>query len=132
MRTAKNTKRPLSLIIQSSEFSRIHYGLIMAAAATATDRPITLFFTMGAVRALTPLWGEEEDISVAKRGLATFGELMAAIIEIGADFKVCETSLTSEGLTLNDLRADVELRICLLYTSPSPRDKRQSRMPSSA
>ena len=24
------------------------------------------------------------------------------------------------------------LNICLLYTSPSPRDKRQSRMPSSA
>ena len=27
---------------------------------------------------------------------------------------------------------DVESRLCLLYTSPSPRDKRQSRMPSSA
>ena len=26
----------------------------------------------------------------------------------------------------------LRLRICLLYTSPSPRDKRQSRMPSSA
>ena len=25
-----------------------------------------------------------------------------------------------------------ELYVCLLYTSPSPRDKRQSRMPSSA
>ena len=25
-----------------------------------------------------------------------------------------------------------EASICLLYTSPSPRDKRQSRMPSSA
>ena len=25
-----------------------------------------------------------------------------------------------------------ELKTCLLYTSPSPRDKRQSRMPSSA
>ena len=25
-----------------------------------------------------------------------------------------------------------EIYICLLYTSPSPRDKRQSRMPSSA
>ena len=24
------------------------------------------------------------------------------------------------------------LKVCLLYTSPSPRDKRQSRMPSSA
>ena len=27
---------------------------------------------------------------------------------------------------------DVVLVVCLLYTSPSPRDKRQSRMPSSA
>ena len=26
----------------------------------------------------------------------------------------------------------VQYRLCLLYTSPSPRDKRQSRMPSSA
>ena len=29
-------------------------------------------------------------------------------------------------------RAIETLTICLLYTSPSPRDKRQSRMPSSA
>ena len=29
--------------------------------------------------------------------------------------------------------ADIDdLKTCLLYTSPSPRDKRQSRMPSSA
>ena len=29
--------------------------------------------------------------------------------------------------------AQVEMKsLCLLYTSPSPRDKRQSRMPSSA
>ena len=27
---------------------------------------------------------------------------------------------------------EVEFKFCLLYTSPSPRDKRQSRMPSSA
>ena len=128
MRAAKKTKRPLSLIIQSSEFSRIHYGLIMAAAATATDRPITLFFTMGAVRALTPLWGKEEDISVAKKGLATFGELMAAIIEIGADFRVCETSLTSEGLTLNDLRADIELRIAGVVTILAEADKEGSHL----
>ena len=29
-------------------------------------------------------------------------------------------------------RSEVNFNICLLYTSPSPRDKRQSRMPSSA
>ena len=27
---------------------------------------------------------------------------------------------------------NVHIKLCLLYTSPSPRDKRQSRMPSSA
>ena len=27
---------------------------------------------------------------------------------------------------------DHRIKVCLLYTSPSPRDKRQSRMPSSA
>ena len=32
----------------------------------------------------------------------------------------------------DDLDQSVEEHICLLYTSPSPRDKRQSRMPSSA
>ena len=30
------------------------------------------------------------------------------------------------------LRKYTDFKICLLYTSPSPRDKRQSRMPSSA
>ena len=32
----------------------------------------------------------------------------------------------------NDTSAGTGARTCLLYTSPSPRDKRQSRMPSSA
>ena len=31
-----------------------------------------------------------------------------------------------------DRHHSVKHRVCLLYTSPSPRDKRQSRMPSSA
>ena len=34
------------------------------------------------------------------------------------------------GITINT--SHVEYETCLLYTSPSPRDKRQSRMPSSA
>ena len=33
---------------------------------------------------------------------------------------------------LCDTRISTEDTTCLLYTSPSPRDKRQSRMPSSA
>ena len=45
----------------------------------------------------------------------------------------------AEGLTLGKFPSDLGIhfmsfnfRSCLLYTSPSPRDKRQSRMPSSA
>ena len=37
------------------------------------------------------------------------------------------TDVTKTSVTLN-----ADLNSCLLYTSPSPRDKRQSRMPSSA
>ena len=47
-------------------------------------------------------------------------------------------AMSNEGY--NVVCADIDLKqakdtldfICLLYTSPSPRDKRQSRMPSSA
>ena len=35
-------------------------------------------------------------------------------------------------ITDNDSAPVVDFNTCLLYTSPSPRDKRQSRMPSSA
>ena len=43
-----------------------------------------------------------------------------------------------QGMTVTEVRGfgrqkgHTELYRCLLYTSPSPRDKRQSRMPSSA
>ena len=43
------------------------------------------------------------------------------------------TELTARVPEVVTFRTDVALHIaCLLYTSPSPRDKRQSRMPSSA
>ena len=49
-------------------------------------------------------------------------QLTQSVIPIGAAlFILCELLAMPE-----------YFRICLLYTSPSPRDKRQSRMPSSA
>ena len=35
-------------------------------------------------------------------------------------------------MTIGDIAVDWERDICLLYTSPSPRDRQKSRMPSSA
>ena len=37
-----------------------------------------------------------------------------------------------EGNVLREIRIDVPVEACLLYTSPSPRDRQKSRMPSSA
>ena len=36
------------------------------------------------------------------------------------------------GKSYNKKRSDIDMTICLLYTSPSPRDRTRSRMPSSA
>ena len=38
----------------------------------------------------------------------------------------------SEGVIYYPIKSPYDFSRCLLYTSPSPRDKRQSRMPSSA
>ena len=54
-------------------------------------------------------------------------EMMALSQARDPEILAARTAITS--LVLQDIRMD---NACLLYTSPSPRDKRQSRMPSSA
>ena len=55
------------------------------------------------------------------------------IVDLGAE-RVAEAASKLENAV--GIEADVtspdQVAACLLYTSPSPRDKRQSRMPSSA
>ena len=53
---------------------------------------------------------------------------------IGEGTGVAAKVLKSMGVNLKDARVEVEKIIgrCLLYTSPSPRDVEESRMPSSA
>ena len=41
-------------------------------------------------------------------------------------------SAVSQLVIEGELRAENQINICLLYTSPSPRDRTRSRMPSSA
>ena len=52
------------------------------------------------------------------------GVLTKALLEIGAFVKAVEIDPTLQGF--------LQQEFCLLYTSPSPRDQRGSRMPSSA
>jgi peroxiredoxin family protein len=118
----------LSVFVFSGAFDRVHYALAIASAAAATNRAVTLFFTMGAVRALVqagadgvPGWvglaGCEDggdaaarDASYAEKGIATFEELLSACVELGVAFQVCEIGLKAEGIEAARLRADVPVK----------------------
>lgn len=100
----------LSLIFQSDDYDRVHYALVMASAALAIGKPVTLFFTMAATRALTAGWADDaQEAAFAADGLATFEELLAACSELDATFMVCELGLRAEKLNREDLRDDIRI-----------------------
>ena len=63
---------------------------------------------------------------------ATFQNVVVARIDISPGTVIDESDVATVRLRLDEQADGVINDICLLYTSPSPRDKRQSRMPSSA
>lgn len=119
----------LSIVVFAGGFDRVHYALVMASAAAATNRRVTLFFTGRALLALlaerqpgVPGWYEldaaddgsgadERDRTFAKQGLATFEELLAACVALGVTFMACEMGLRALGLPAGvTLRADVPVQ----------------------
>ena len=119
----------LSLIVFSGDYDRVHYALAMAGAAAATNRAVTLFFTMAATRALlgrqddgAPGWSAlapaadgsaatARDRAHGDRGIATLEELLSACVEMGVQFRVCEMGLKAEAIDAADLRDDVPVMI---------------------
>ena len=117
----------LSLIVFSGDYDRVHYAFVMASAAAATNRPVTLFFTLGASKALlaaqaggAPGWAVlsatdsgisaiDRDGNHAETGVATLEELMEACRELDVTFRVCEMGLKAEGLSLSDFRTDISI-----------------------
>jgi len=121
---AEGAPDKLSLVVFSGAFDRVHYALTMAAAALAVNTPATLFFTMGAIRALLPDHGThagwhhllptetgapaaEADASLIARGVGGFEELLTSCVALGAKVMVCEMGLRAMGLEAGDLRPDV-------------------------
>ena len=98
----------LSIVIFSGDYDRVHYALVLASAAAATGKPVTLFFTMEATRALTPGWADRDsEAAYAERGIGTFEELLAACVELDVTFMVCEMGRRAADVERSDLRADV-------------------------
>ena len=80
---------------------------------------------------------EEENILQESLHLIEFLYKFRLIEKIARpiDKRVREEKITEYGERLGDLHdklMKIKNEICLLYTSPSPRDQRGSRMPSSA
>ncbi|MBT5374008.1 MAG: hypothetical protein HOI33_00465 [Rhodospirillaceae bacterium] len=124
-KTAKKTG--IALIVFSGDFERVHYALVTASAAAATNRPATLFFTHQATRALlekdsngTPGWhglgGQDDrkameiDAEYIKRGIAGFEELLTASNDLGVTFMVCEMGLRAIDLEDAPRRADIAIK----------------------
>ncbi len=115
----------LSIVVFSGAFDKIHYALVMAAAAVASNTPVTLFFTMWAGRALeqpaadgTPAWhrlpvseggqtAAEMDAQFKARGVADFEQLLEACVALGVKVMVCEMGLKALGMDPDALRPDV-------------------------
>ncbi|MEC7463910.1 MAG: DsrE family protein [Pseudomonadota bacterium] len=101
----------LSLIVQSSDFDRVHYALVIASAALATGKPVTLFFTMEGIRALTLNFVDAKaEAALKQKQLATFEELLAVCAEMGASFMFCEMGLRVSQVKREQFRSDIEVR----------------------
>lgn len=124
---------PLSIAVHAGEFDRVHYALVMASAAAASDRRVTLFFTGDAVHAVArgpgdaPGWhrlraapdqAAARDAGLRARRVAGFEELLAACGELGVRLIVCEMALRAADLDPNAgvLRPDLELEIAGVVT----------------
>jgi peroxiredoxin family protein len=120
----------LSIAVHAGDFDRVHYALVMASAAAASNRTVTLFFTGRAVHAMTgsagaPGWhalaaarpgGAARDATLRARGVGGFEELLAACVELGAHVIVCEMALRAEAIDPARLRADLRHEIAGVVT----------------
>jgi peroxiredoxin family protein len=123
---------PLSMVLFSGGYDRVHYALGMAAAAAAIDRRVTLLFSGRALRALVagdpPSWQALDpaddgslpaarDRFLADSGVATFEELLGACVALGVRIIVCEMAVRALGLP-DDVawRADVPVTLAGIVT----------------
>ena len=82
-------------------------------------------------RLQTDLLAEREALAGRPIETVFFGGGTPSLLSAAAIGRILDTVDRELGLDA-DAEITLEANPCLLYTSPSPRDKRQSRMPSSA
>ena len=92
--------------------------------------------------ALVQAMRRDDDVFVMGEDIAEMGGSMGVTVGMLDEFgpervrntPISEMALAGAaiGAALQGMRPVAEIMYCLLYTSPSPRDRQKSRMPSSA
>ncbi len=102
----------LSLVLHSGDYGRMHYALVLASAAAAIGKPVTVLFAGASVKALARTWRPlDEDRRAKALRVAGFEDLLAACRDLGARLLVCETALALAELDPAQLRDDLDLEV---------------------
>ena len=103
-------RRPLGILLISGGHERGHYAFVIAAAAAAIGRPVTIFATNEGCRALeADLPEDARDGQVRAAGVAGLGELRDAAAELGVRLMACDAGLRMIGLPSCRLLPGVEV-----------------------
>ncbi|MFC3052223.1 DsrE family protein [Kordiimonas pumila] len=107
-------KHPMTLLVISPLADRIHMALMMGATAAAVGRPVTFFFSKGAIRFLvqdgwaglvttegTP--APDVDAVQEAKGIADSSLLMEALPSLNVRFVACETALREHDIDVASL-----------------------------
>ena len=121
--------RGLAIVVFSGGYDRVHYALVLATAAAATDRPTTLFFTHRALPAL--LAGDgwtrldpaddgspalDRDATLRARKVADMDELLESAAALGVKFIACEMGWRTLGIEQPALRPDLPVETAGVVT----------------
>ena len=101
-------------------YTDTHYNIWIVNLETKKTKIVATDSYAHPNRSMNPVWSPDSKwIAYSKQQKSHFKSIFAYNID------------SNKTIQLTDPIADA-ITPCLLYTSPSPRDKRQSRMPSSA
>ena len=82
---------------------------------------------MGLFDRMKKIWSQDMAIDLGTANTLVVVKGQGVVLNEPSVVAIVDQSGKKQVLAVGD-----EAKTCLLYTSPSPRDKRQSRMPSSA
>ena len=93
---------PFGILLMSGTHDRAHYAFVLATAAGAIGRDVTLFATNAGCRALLADWRSLDDAAredrLLARGVAGLETLRDAAVELGIRMIACEAGLRAEAI----------------------------------